>query len=65
MAHSHLVTGTQLQTLLDEHQLRHVDAAKMLDVGVRTVERYVAAKRVPRVIELALRYAIQERRATR
>lgn len=63
MAHSYAVTGSQLQALLDAHKLRHKDAADMLDVAVRTIERYVAAKKVPRVVEFALRWAIENARA--
>jgi hypothetical protein len=59
------VTGTQLQALLNAHGLRHKDAADLLEVGVRTIERYVAGKKVPRVVEFALRYAISEQRAQR
>jgi hypothetical protein len=55
------MTGTQLQVLLDEHELRHQDAAKALDVSVRSIERHVAAKRVPRVIELAIEAVIARR----
>jgi hypothetical protein len=55
------VTGRQLQALFDTYRLRHTDVADLLDVGVRTVERYVAAPRVPRVVEYALRYAILQK----
>jgi len=53
------MTGTQFQALLHAHGLRHRDVAELLDITTRTVERYVASKKVPRVVEFALRYAIQ------
>ena len=47
------------------HGLRHRDVAELLDVTARSVERYVAARKVSRVIEYALRYALQERSKAR
>jgi hypothetical protein len=57
------MTGNQFQALLDAHGLRHKDAAALLDVGVRTIERHVASKKVPRMVELAVRYVVQARAA--
>jgi hypothetical protein len=54
------VTGNQLQAFLHTHGLRHKDVAELLDVTVRTVERYVASQKVSRVVEYALRFAIQK-----
>jgi hypothetical protein len=55
----------QLQALMHTHGLRHRDVAELLDVTARSVERYVAARKVSRVIEYALRYALQERSKAR
>ena len=56
------MTGPQFQALMHAHGLRHVDAAALLNVTVRSVERYVASKKVSRLVEFALRYALQQRR---
>jgi hypothetical protein len=56
-----VMKGTELQALLDKYELRHADAAKALDVSIRSVERHVAAPRVPKVIELALEAVIARR----
>ena len=55
------MTGAQLQALMHAHGLRHVDAAELLNVTVRSIERYVASKKVSRLVEYALRWALQQR----
>jgi predicted transcriptional regulator len=59
------MTGQQLQAFLHSKSLRHKDVARLLNLTERTVSRYVAAKRVPRVVEYALRFAIGEQRKPR
>ncbi len=50
------MTGAQFQALLDKHELRHVDAARLLDVATKTIARYAAAGKVPAMAADALRW---------
>lgn len=51
------VTGTDLQKLLDQHDMSQRGTARELDINERTMRSYVAGDLpVPRVVELAVRY---------
>jgi hypothetical protein len=50
------VTGKQLQTALDKAGLSQVAAAKAIGVTDRSMRRWVVAKSVPKVVELAVLY---------
>lgn len=54
------MTGTQFQNFLNKHELRHADAARLLQVTVRTIERYVAQDKVPSMAVDALRWHLSQ-----
>jgi hypothetical protein len=55
------VTGHELRVLLERAGVSQVAAAEALAIDPRTMRRYLAASRrqVPRVVELAVQYAIE------
>lgn len=56
------MTGGQLQRLLDSAGLSQRGAARDLQISERQMRRYVAGDaEVPKVIEYALRWLIQQR----
>lgn len=60
------MTGGQLQRLLDSAGLSQRGAAKELEISDRQMRRYISGDaEVPKVIEYALRWLIQERKEHR
>jgi plasmid maintenance system antidote protein VapI len=56
------MTKLQLKRFLKVHGLSQAAAARALDLAPRTVRRYVkGALPVPQVVEMALRYFIEQR----
>jgi transcriptional regulator with XRE-family HTH domain len=56
------MTPAQLRQLLKKSGLSQVEAARLIDVTDRTMRRYLSGeiKPIPRVVELALLYAIHQ-----
>ena len=53
----------QLRKLLESHKLPQTVAAREIGIDPRTMRRYVAGDlSVPKVVEMALRYFIQQRK---
>ena len=48
------MTGKQLQKLLDSCGLSQRGAARTIEVNERSMRRYVASDRVPKLVELAM-----------
>jgi hypothetical protein len=59
------MTGGQLQKLLDLAGLSQRGAAKEIGINERTMRKYVAGEsEIPRTVEFALRWVVQQKRAT-
>jgi hypothetical protein len=53
----------QVRKLLEDAGLTQTEAAKLIDVNVRTMRRYVSGETpAPLVVELALRYVADQRK---
>lgn len=59
------MTGAELQRLLDRAGLSQVGAARALEIGDRSMRRYVVSKQVPRAIEYAVRWIILDQKKRR
>jgi hypothetical protein len=56
------MTKNQLRKLLESHRLAQTEAARALEIDPRTMRRYIAGDLpVPRVVEWALLYLIEQR----
>lgn len=56
------MTAGQLQKLLDSAGLSQRGAAKAIEINERTMRKYVAGESaVPRTVEYALRWVVQNR----
>jgi predicted transcriptional regulator len=53
------MTGSQLKALIIKAGKTQVGLARELGIGERTMRAYIAAKRVPQVIEYAARHACE------
>jgi hypothetical protein len=57
------MTKLQLRRLLEAHNLPQTVAARELGIDARTMRRYVLGELpVPKVVEMALRYYIAQRK---
>lgn len=55
------MSGRQLQKMLTRAGLTQREAAKALEIGERSMRRYVAAESVPKVIKLATQAICEEK----
>jgi hypothetical protein len=55
------MNGKQLQKVLDQHGLSQRGTARELGINERSMRRYVVAKIVPKVIELAVKGLLKEK----
>ena len=53
------VTGKQLKAAIDKAGISQVAAAEAIGVADRSMRRWIAAKNVPRVVELAVLYVCE------